>query len=296
MNSASGGDCSLIHELIDRYLDADLDADELASFSSHMKNCPQLAESIARRNDFRRRLRAAVKNTAPSPELDVKVMAQLRKERGRRLPGGTPLVRFAPAMAVAALVLLGLGLALDWRAGGLRFTPAAQQSYITSLEQRVSPAMQIGLRQHIHCAVFRKKPPVSPSPDAMARELGPRYAELIPALERHLPAGFHVVEAHQCTNRGRKYIHLIATDNAGLMSLLVTERLHGEALENGLQPVTSKAGEPLYSAFAQRFSVAGFETRDHLIYLVSDLNSARNLSLFDEMVPEVARTIRTLGI
>jgi hypothetical protein len=284
-------DCSHIHELIDIYLDGELSPDEQPSFDVHLKDCPQLTETIAKRAGLRTRIRAAAKDrVATPPGLEQKVRARLGNP-ARRYQRAWPLT-----MATAATIVLAFGLAIYWRAGGLRLTPASRESYIASCAEGISPVMQVGLKQHIHCAVFRKPGSAAPSREGMARDLGPRFAELIPAVQRHLPGGFRVTEAHLCHYQGRTYTHVTATDGRGLVSLLVTDRINGEALESKLRPVAANAGEALFTTSAQRFSVAGFETRNHLIYFVSDLNSGQNLTLFNQMVPEVSRAIRTLEI
>jgi hypothetical protein len=289
MKTTLGNDCSRIHESIDAYLDGELSPDEVAVFDLHMKDCPQLTEVMVNRSGLRNRMRAAVRNAATPPGLEQNVRAQLANRGPMRPQAWLP-------MALAATVLLAFGLTIYWRAGGLRLTPASKENYIASCAQGVSSAMQVGLKQHIHCAVFRRRASPPPSLEEMARDLGPQVADLIPAVQRHLPGGFRVVEAHRCHYQGRIYTHLTATDGTGLVSLLVTDRKHGEAFENDLRPVDAAEGEALFTSSAQPFSVAGFETRDHLIYLVSDLSSRQNLALFDQIIPEVSRTIRTLEI
>lgn len=194
-------------------------------------------------------------------------------------------------MSVAAAVLLAVGVATSWRSGGLRFTESGQRNYILSVAQHVSPALQPGIRQHMHCAVFRKH--TGESAQEMTEQLGLRFAALLPAMQNHLPKGYRVVEGHRCHFQSREYWHLTATDGSHLISLLLTRRQDGEALEKNLAPARIAAGQPLYSDSTQRFNIAGFETPGYLIYLVSELAPGQNLNTFADMVPDVARTVRT---
>ena len=277
---------SLIHGLADTFLDNELGCDESVAFTSHLADCAELAHMVAGRKAMRDRLRAAAKSTHISPGLETRIKARIREERVSRW-------NVWPVLALAAAVLLALGINFSWRNGNLRFTPASQQAYIDSLRPGLSPVMQVGLQQHVHCAVYRKLTSPYPTLEEMAQALGPGEGELVAAMQAHIPANYRVAMAHRCDFHGREYVHLIATDGSHRISLLVTNRAQGEAFENDLKAVATESEMSLYTSSAQRFEISGFETRDHLIYLVSDLDPARNFSAFTAMVPEIARTIRT---
>jgi hypothetical protein len=49
--------------------------------------------------------------------------------------------------------------------------------------------------------------------------------------------------------------------------------------------VLSDAGISIYSSSTQRFQAAAFETRDHLVYVISDMPGGRNLELMRAMAP-----------
>jgi anti-sigma factor RsiW len=282
---------------VDLFLDRELAPGQAATFAGHLETCPELAELVSQRTALRTRVRAAAAASETPAGLEQKIRSRLSGDThsGDTHSGHTGHKPLGPWLAVAAALLLAFGSLLSWRNGGLRWTSGAQESYIASVSQQVSPVMRIGLKQHVHCAVFRKHPSPPPSGEELARELGPGYADLIPAMQRRLPQHFRVVEAHRCSYQGREYAHLIATDGSAPMSLLITGRAQGEALENDLRAVAATAGESLYTASVQRFSIAGFETSRYLIYLVSDLDSRQNIATLESMVPEVAGTIRTTG-
>jgi hypothetical protein len=285
-NSLSGPNCEALHALTDTFLDSELDCDNALEFTRHMAECPELSRLVAGRKAMRARLRAAVRTVTASPGLETRIRARVNEQRTSRSYAWSVL-------AVAAVVLLAVGVTNFWRTGGLRFTPASQEAYIDSLRAGVSPVMQVGLQQHVHCAVYRKMTSPFPTAEEMARTLGHDDADLVPAMQRHLPSSFRVVLAHRCNYDGRPYIHLAATDGHRLISLLITNRAQGEAFENDLRAVATEADAPLYTSSIQRFTISGFETRDHLVYMVSDLDPGQNLSAFEAMVPDVARTIRT---
>lgn len=278
--------CETIHEMADTFLDNELDCDESLAFSRHLNECPKLANLVASRRLLRERLRSAAAAESVSPYLTTRIQAHLNPKSKRSFWGW-------PAIAIAATVLIAAGLTDSWRTGGMRFTPASQQAYIDSLRPGLAPTMQIGLQQHVHCAVYRSTTSPYPTLEELARNLGSDYTDLIPAMQHGLPSGFRVISAHRCVYNERAYLHLTASDGRHLISLLVTDRASGEAFESDLRAVASEADSAIYTSTAQRFGIAGLETRDHLVYLVSDLDPDRNLSAFETMVPEIARTIRT---
>jgi hypothetical protein len=61
-----------------------------------------------------------------------------------------------------------------------------------------------------------------------------------------------------------------------------------------LQVVATAAGEQLYSVSAAQYSIAGFETRDHFVYLVSDMDSGQNLTRLQRLLPDLSSTVRAL--
>jgi anti-sigma factor (TIGR02949 family) len=294
MNPGMENNCSWTRVLIDRYVDREMSAPDLAGLEAHLSGCPDCADRASQRGALRNRLRSAARNTSPPPYLEARIRQRLGAETGNS--GHNRLRAGWPVMAMAAALLLALGLVNSWKNGGLRFTPASQQAYIDAIGPEVTPVMWIGLKQHVHCAVFRKVPSQWPTVEEMARSLGPQYSDLAPAMQRHLPAGFHIAEAHLCDYQGRYYTHLAATDGSKLISLLITNRTQGEAFENDLRAVAAEAGVPVYTSAVQRFRIAGFETRDHFVYLVSDLAAGQNLSTLNSLLPDVEGAIRRLEI
>jgi hypothetical protein len=145
--------------------------------------------------------------------------------------------------------------------------------------------MQVGLTQHVHCAVFRQYPSEQPSVAELTKALGPQYSGLVLAMQQHLPSDFRVVMAHLCQRRGRSYIHVIARHGSSLISLLLTKKTAGEAFEANLRAV--EAGTALYTSQVQRFNIAGFQTSDYLVYLVSDMDQDGTLAALTAMAPQV---------
>ena len=190
-----------------------------------------------------------------------------------------------------ALLLLCVGVGTYYHFGHLRLTRASQDSYISAISTKVAGILTVGLKDHVHCTVFRKFPKQPPSTATMVEGLGPEFSGLLPVVQAKTPQEYRVIMAHRCSYGGRKFVHLALTGGSGLLSLVVAKRAAGESFEGrGLAKVLSEPGLPLYRGAVQRFAIAGFETRDHLVYMVSDLNDQQNV----DILAMLARPVRTM--
>lgn len=274
------GFCERIAETLDIYLDGALPADQMDAIAKHLSECPDCAQEAAGRQAFRARLRKAARS-APVPE-------DLASNIGRRLDVRARNRFPHPGIiALAAAAMLAVGFTV-WR---VEFHPPGQDTYLAQVSSGVARIMRVGLNDHIHCAVFRKYPAQPPSLERMTQLLGPQYADLEPIFAAHVPAGARVVLAHHCSFRGRHYVHLIARDGARLVSLVIARREQGEAFEDDLRAVAQERGAAMYSTGAQKYSIAGFETPAHLVYLVSDLGEQENLRVMESMAAKIREAL-----
>jgi hypothetical protein len=272
---------------LDLYLSRELTPEDKTVRQSHLAACPACANLVAQRQAMRDRLRAAVAVTAPAG-LEYRIRQGLSKK---------PRSAWSAWMLipVSAFALLAAILPYEYSQGRFRLTEESQASYIDRIGSSVPAMVRVGLQQHLHCTVFRKheeQPPTSPE---IIRDLGPKYAELAPVIQRHLPPGFTIMEAHVCTfgpETGRAYTHVMASDGSRMISLLITNRAGGESLENDLRAVATDSGTRIYAASAQRFHIAAFETGAHLVYVVSDLDRQHNTAALRALAPDVARIVQ----
>jgi hypothetical protein len=154
----------------------------------------------------------------------------------------------------------------------------------------VEAAMRVGLRDHVHCAVFRQYPKDPPPVEAMAQSLGPEYQGLLPLLQAAAPEGYRCVMAHQCSYAGRKYIHLTLRNGQKVLSLVITRKNPGETIA-GIPPARRAPGISVYEAKAERYQVAGFETDSYMAFVISELNRERNLDVAVRLAPGVSRML-----
>jgi hypothetical protein len=219
------------------------------------------------------RLQSAVRGVQPPADLEASIRARLRVPR-------RPVLRmYSLAAAASLMVITGGAYIAAYQHGYFRTSPDSQESYVRSVSSQVSSFMQVGLGDHIHCAVFRKYPKNPPSMEQMAASMGPQYAGIIPIVRENVPAEFRIILAHRCTYHGRQFVHMILGSDDRLLSVILTLKSSSDGLsEQELGPVIRKAG-------IQRFHIAAFDTRDHMVYVISDASEQQNGEIMRAMAP-----------
>ena len=95
--------------------------------------------------------------------------------------------------------------------------------------------------------------------------------------------------AHQCRYHGRQFVHLAVRNDSKLLSVVISLKRDGEGFtKENLPPVLVDSGIPLYRSSVQRFEIAGFESRNHLVYVISDLPNQKNMEIMTALAPAVS--------
>jgi len=227
------------------------------------------------------RLKKAVRS-APVPDyLEARIRAHVRDAK----PGRFRTLLILPATA-AAVVLIGLFTA--YQVGHFRLTRESRESYIAAVSYKVTALMGVGLGDHIHCSVFRKYPKNPPKLEELITQMDPQYSGLIPIVRKHVPEQYQMRLAHECTFHNRKFVHVSLMDGSNLLSLVITRKNGGESFNSaGLPPALAQSGIPIYQSGVQRFQITSFETRDYLVYFISDLSRNENTGMMLAMSTEV---------
>lgn len=248
----------------------------------HTRSCAACGQEVALRTNLRHRLKSAARNVETPPFLEARIRAHLEHTQPRK----HWQIRWAAIAAAGALCVAGT---VAYERGHLAWMASTQESYIASVSSQVATLMRVGLGDHIHCAVFRKYPQNIPPAQTLDHDLSSQYTGLVPALAKRLPPGFQVVMAHQCRYNGRRFVHLTAKSDSGLVSLVLARKAAGESFQaQGLLPALVESGIPFYRAGVLRFQITAFETADHLAYLVSDLPGEQNTGILTAMAPDVS--------
>jgi len=287
----NGPECNQAMRELDGYLDNTLPAQRARDISDHLSHCPPCSEEFEIRKGIRGHLRLAAHGVETPAYLESRIRNRIQASHGPSFR-----TNWFMAAAVTAMVVVSVGLSLAYRSGHLRLTKDSKESYIAAASSEVPTLMRVGLGDHIHCAVFRKYPQNPPPMEQFSKQLGPEYSGLIPIVQQHVSSDFRLILAHLCRYHNRRFVHLTLTDGTRLLSVVIARKGDGESFEKqALLPALSESGLPIYRAGAQRFQMAAFETRDQLVYVISDLPQDRNTELMRAMAPALSGYLGKLG-
>jgi len=282
--------CQRVRQYLDSYISSELPPDTNQEVLCHLEGCPACSSEQQTRLRLKRLMRSAVRQQTVPSSLEEKIRRTFRQKEYRPPAIPTPWSRWA--LAMAALVMVAFG---GWFAARLGNPPriedltrSQQDAYIQTTSARVAKVFGVGLGDHVHCAVFRRYAKEPPTAEQMAHEMGLDFRGLIPLAKGKVPAGYRVLLAHKCDYQGRNFVHLILKNDRSLVSLAVTRKGEAESFsKEDLVPARNQSGVAIYQAAAERFQVAGFESRDHLTFIVSDLSSENNLEMTAGLAPAV---------
>jgi len=236
------------------------------------------------------RLKQAVRGVEAPEYLTRRLQARLRATEH---PRTWRLNLVWAALGATAVVCLVLGLA--YQSGYLRLSPGSREAYIASVSNKVPTLMRVGLGDHVHCSVFRKFPKEPPKVADLEKKLTAEYRPLIQVVQNNVPADYHLMIAHECRYHGRKFVHLSLKNDAHLLSLVIARKSDGESFGiEGVLPELVSSGIPIYRAGVQRFEMSAIESRDFLVYFVSDLPRQQNTEMMTAMAPQVNEFLRKL--
>lgn len=254
--------CDQARGHLDSYLSRELPEETGRELQRHLDSCPQCAAELESRARMRTQLQAAVRGTSVPPDLAPRIRRMVESNAAHQRTG---LWAVAAAAAVILCVIL---------VGVLREQANPEQAILRKASGRLATVLNVGLRDHLQCAVFRKYTKQPEAASQMAADLGPGFADLVPLVQAKLPPDFRIIQGHHCAAGGRQYTHLIITGGGKIVSVVLTRRQPGESLSGGL-----------HQAGVDRFQVVGFESHDYLAYVISDLDAQQNLQLAANLAP-----------
>ena len=268
--------CRKVLARLDSYIDNELTTESTLDLMEHFQHCAGCSREAQERQRVRTRLRTVVRAVQVPPALEGRVRDRLRQTR-------EPRSKRFHLMAIAAALTVCFGSWVAYQLGVRRLTTAAQESYIATMSRQVAAIMRVGLGDHLLCAVIRQ--PTNRSKGAVDN-LPAEFRELIPIARQYMTAELPLILAHECRYHGRKYVHLTFRNGGNLLSVVIARKQNGESLGSANLPSTPwTSGIPMYTAGVQQFQVAAFESRDFLVYTVSDLPRQNNLALLVALSP-----------
>lgn len=264
-------DCQKVREYLDFYIDNELTAETSLAVSKHLERCKHCSAVLDNRRHIKSRLKAAVLQDEASPQLRARI------EQSMRQRNNFSSIRWALAAAAAIVLAFGSWAALRvWNPSN----DSAGQATIPG-----ESILNIGLSDHVHCAIVSGLANRQFADSEMIEKMGAEYSGLLRLVREKMPAPYRVAVGHRCKVNGREMVHMILKREDMSLSLVIT-RKNGESFsESGLRSLVQAAGEPLYQARMEDLEVAGFETRDHLAFVVSGLRGEENLQIASSLAP-----------
>jgi hypothetical protein len=286
-NNSEMNGCEKVRGCLDSYLSAELPVEITADVSKHLESCRDCSAALAEQAQLKQVLQRAVRQENASDALRERIRRVTRAAPPR---AASPVTSVRWAFAALALLVACLGI---WSALILRHGQQASDttSYQANLARTVSEPtremLNIGLSDHIECALengFAKQHSTSAE---MTRTLGANYARLLPLVQEKAGTDYEVVVAHHCIADGREFVHLILRNGETILSVVLTEK-NGESFSGNDQIATLEtSGMAVYQSRLQDFAVAGFETPKHLAFVVSNLRVEDNLRIAAQVAPSV---------
>jgi len=255
------GQCKRVRPYLDSYLNNELLVETNREVRTHLEICEACSRSLEDRARLKVQLKRAVMRDYAPAALREHIGLDLR--RSRRFSFNTFSLAFAAAAAIVVIAVAAF------------FTSSPSRQAL-SLQAEVAPGdvtgqvLKIGFDDHVFCAIDHQLANKQFTPEQMSERLGPEYAGLVALVKERMPRDYAVVVGHRCHYQGREFVHLIMRNQNDVVSLVIT-RKNGEAFPtDGVAAIVQAAGGPIYQASWANQQVDGWETRDHLIFVVSN--------------------------
>lgn len=284
-------ECQRIQGYLDDFLIRELATDDYQKVLNHLNRCSHCAEELA----TRQRVKGLLKKAVQRDWVPLKLEEQLRQSIEQAAAPKRKAVAFgSPWLAAAAalmLAVLGVTAAWKWTRGPHR-DHAGEAAYGQASLENIVKVLAIGVLDHIECALSWEFEEPIPTEEEMSREVGPAYGSLV-FLVRDRAGKFRLAEAHQCEEGGRAYVHLLFRNNTQLLSLAIT-RKRGETFSGTVTAGSPSIQPGVFSAQVDGQQAAGFETAEHLAFVVSALTPQENSQIASELAQPVREFLSRL--
>ena len=277
----NSGQCERTRRQMDAYLSNELLVETTGEMLKHLENCEACSHELQSRMRIREALQRAAARQ-PLPEGLGDALHQRLKKAHRRPFWVSRGPMWTLAVAVAAMISIVLVTRRQW-------------SKLEHARQMVASVLQLGVSDHLHCAIRgHNYPDVANPPEVLRKKLGPQYAELLPVVEKKLP-GFQVLEAHICTVPGspRKYVHFIARGQGTILSVILTKRDGGTLPVGRFVTAASFGNVNFYEKQLEGMSVAGFQVGGYFGFVVSNLGRQEMGQLAEGLAPALQTALKT---
>lgn len=289
------GQCRRVRSYLDTYLSNELTAETNLEVLKHLEGCETCSRALDDRTRIKAQLRRVVLNVQAPDTLEKRIRSDIRRTHRFNF-------NLAPTwmLAAAAAVIVAVMLGVFFRPGAGRSSGSTPGRL--SLMAEVAPTdtagqiLKVGFDDHVFCAVDHGMANKHFTASEISEKLGPQYEGLAEVAKEGIPQGFETVVGHRCHYQNREFVHLIMRRQQEVVSLIVT-RKNGESFPAGAAVAAmNAAGIPVYEASWYNLQVAGFETSNYLVFLVSNEEKRENEQIASKMMPAVRDFLRNIRI
>jgi anti-sigma factor (TIGR02949 family) len=270
-------DCKKINGYLNAYLDGELPLQTIQEVLRHLESCQNCVREIAAREQVKKALQQAVKKDVAPFGLEQRIQRNLRQKRAE-----SPVKFPRWVLAVAATVILsvlGLGIFQALQSG--KRSRAFEQASLQN-----AAVLQVGLGNHLHCAIDKGLANKQFTEDEMNAKLG-EFAGLVAQLQGQLPSTYQVAIGHRCKFNNRQFVHLILKDKEKVVSVTLTPKNDEAFSAASLATIIQAAGIDLHQARLSEYEVTGFDSNGYLAFVTSNLEKQDNLELASAIAPVI---------
>ena len=284
------GRCKRIRVYLNSYVNDEVLTEIRHEVRRHIDNCGSCTAELEQKTRIKLRRQESVRRDSALGERTERGISKADSPRRTR-----PTQAMQWVLAAAAVLVLAVG---GWSMlrSSKAVRPQHRSTEATLLRPEIPNAglLNIGLADHINCAVGHRQD--RPLTAGKAREsLGSYYAGLVPVVKEQAP-GFEIVAAHRCHLEAREFVHVFLKNQERDCSLVIT-KTDGESFPTGdSEPVAQAASVATYRARTRDYEVTGFETRDFLGFVVSNLSTSENRMLASSLAPAVSEFLQKLEV
>lgn len=279
------GYCKRIRIYLDSYVNNELMVETTHEVLRHLENCKECAAELEAKTRMKDLLRRAVLRDGAPAAMRDRIRRDIRSSSDSWWSPRTHVMQWALA-AAAALVLFVGGWSVLHSYNPRRPQPRSAEATLLRPEIPNAGLLNIGLADHLNCAVVHGQQDRRLTPEQMSERLGSDYAGLVPVVKEKAP-GFEIVVAHTCHVETREFVHLILRNQERVCSLVITKK-NGESFPaDEAVAIERAASVATYRARTRDYEVTGFETRDFLGFVVSNLSASENRMLASSLAPAV---------
>lgn len=279
------GYCKRIRVYLDSYVNNELMVETTHEVLRHLENCKECGAELEAKTRMKNLLQQAVMRDGAPATMRERIQRDIRKSADAWWSPRTYLMQWGLA-AAAVLVLIVAGWSVLHSSSTRRPQPRAAEATLLRPEIPNVAILNIGLADHINCAIVHNQQDSRLTPEQMSERMGADYAGLVPVVKDKAP-GFEIVVAHRCQLENREFVHMILRDHERVCSLVITKK-DGESFPaDDAAAVEQAATVATYRARTRDYEVTGFETRDFLGFVVSNLSATENRLLASNLAPAV---------